>query len=120
MFGALNYFSKLKNFKILFCLFLVYLLTYFDYYVFIFLVEKFRDYQIQHLNFLTIASSLFGLLIFMAFLTNSRRRVLNFTISVGLVVVSLLMLVVSLTLPKNQVDFLGIVSICKGLFESNL
>ena len=89
------------------------LLIYFDYYVLIFLVEKFRDLSIQHVNYVAIGSSVLGFLVFTFFFANSRRRVLNFMVSGSILGLSLIMLVASLTLPRGTVEVLGLVSLCR-------
>ena len=101
-------------------LFLVVLLIYFDYYILIFLVEKFRDLSIQYVNFLAIGSSVLGFLVFTIFLANVRRRTFNFTVSGSVLGLSVLMLVASLTLPRDTVEVVGLVSLCTSRFDSNL
>lgn len=109
---SIKYFSNPKNFFLLLCLFLYIYLIYFDFYVFVFLAEKFNQFKIQNVIFVIIFSSLFGILIFTIFLVNVPRRIMNFTTSGAIFGISLFMLIVSLTLDKSSVDIMGIISIC--------
>lgn len=115
---SLRFFSKGKNFKTLFALFLFLLLAYFDFFVFLFLTDKFVAFSIQYVNYATFSSKLIGFCFFSMFLSDAPRKCLNFTISGGLLVVSGLMVVASLLLDSYHLDVLGIISMCKPIIPS--
>ena len=118
MLDSLKYFSEPKNFLVLACLFLYMQLIYFDYYVFVFLSEKFTEFKIQHVIYVTVMSSMVGYVILTLWLTQARRRFLNFLLSGGIFCLSLAMLVASLTLPKHYTEVLGFASMCKKFSPS--
>ena len=97
-------------------LFLLVMLVLFDFYVFAFLAEKFAEFAIQHVIYVIACSELIGYVVFTLFLTRARRRVLNFTVSGGVLAVSVVMLLASLALDKQTVDTIGLVSVCKCLY----
>lgn len=111
--AALKHFSSCRAFRLLACLFLLMLLINFDFYVFVFLAEKFSAVSIQSANFTALFSALVGNCLFMCFLRGRPRRVLNFTISGGVLGLSLVVLVASLALPRASVDAVGLVCLCK-------
>ena len=114
---SLKYFLKPKHFCLLISLFLLMLLIIFDFYVFVFLAEKFTEFAIQNVIYVIICSGLTGYAAFTLFLRQTRRRVLNFAVSGGILAISGVMLLASLALDKHTVDVLGLVSLCKCVYK---
>ena len=87
--------------------------TYMDFFMLLFLLDKFLGFSIRDANYVTFGSSMLGCLTFMLWLYRAPRRVLNFLILGTILLVTLAMLVGSLTLGKVAVDRLGFASLCK-------
>ena len=93
-------------------LYLFFQLMYFDFFMFLFLAEKFQNFSIQNVNYASFGAQLAGYFLSQKIM-NVRRRILNFSISGGLLILCLIMLVGSLTLEHIKVDMMGFVALCK-------
>lgn len=95
------------------CLFVYTLIIYFDYYVFTFLSEKFKEFQIQYIIFVIAFSGLIGVIFYTFFLVTAPRRILNFMISGGISFLSFVMVIASLTMQNYYVEVIGLFALCK-------
>ena len=102
-----------------FCMFVLLLLNYFQFYIFVFLAEKFRVLTLQQINYASICSDLLGYLIFSLGLYDCPRKVLNFTVSSAILCLSLAMLICSGLFSKYSLDILGLFAMCRDLWLIN-
>lgn len=113
---SLKYFSKCKNFIVLLCLFLFFVLVYLDFYVLAFLAEKIHEFSIQDICYIIILSGLLGYFIFSFFLVNTSRVKMNFTITCVLLFLSLVLVVCSKTLSSHHLDIVGFIILCTAFY----
>ena len=111
---SLRFFSVGKNLRLLLLLFLLILMVYLHFFVFILLAEKFQSFTMQQINYLCITSSLTGYVTFFFGLFRAPRRLLNFLVSGGFLLLSAVMLAASGLLDRYSLDSLGLICMCKS------
>ena len=114
MLDSLRHFGDRKQLGLLFALFCFILVGFMDFYMLLFLIEKFVVFTIHEANYVTFGSSMLGCLTFIVWLYKAPRRLLNFLISGSILVVTLAVLIGSLALDKTTVDRMGFYCLCKA------
>lgn len=110
---TLRYFGEWKHLRLLLAVFFFILVGYMDFFMLLFLMDKFMTFSIYQANCVTFGSSMAGCLIFTLWLYKAPRRVLNFLTSGAILLVTVILLVSSLTMDKLAADRVGFVSLCK-------
>ena len=120
MYVVFKYFSKGKNFLILICFMLCFLLNFFGDYFFLLLSEKSKYFTISQMYYSNLVAGIFGNLIFTFGLHKLPRRWLSFSIVGTILFISFCMMCLSFFLRQYTLDVLGLICTCKYFSHFNM